>query len=232
MAVSAPFNNAYVSVNDGATTKDLTLTIDGGHSNTYLVCWVGMATSAVTITGVVWDPAGVNQALTAVNAAVTAGSTYTKQPWGLVNPTAGASKVVRVTLSAATSNVNIGCAVYDSVDQVTPAANFTSNTTGAALTVTAVSGDATTTSIITSATVTSSDQTDIWGDSAPSASADGGDYALASGNVTHTWTTTGGTKLVAGFAIQQAAAGGDPEGSLAGGKLIGGGLLLKGVLVP
>lgn len=205
--VGAPFNTAYGSVNSGAADKEITLTIASGHSNTALVVWVGWATQAVTVSSVTWDPAGANQALTAVAAAVTAGTTYSKQAFRLVNPTAGTSKVVRVTMSSGTvSNVNIGAAAYDGVDQSAPTANFTSNTTGAALTVTASSGDATTTSIITSNSVTSSDQTDIWGDSTPSASADGGDYALAAGNVTHTWTAAGVVQLVAGFTLVKAVA--------------------------
>lgn len=230
MAVSAPFSSGYGSVNNGSTSKDLTFTIASGHSNTLLVVWVGYDSATVTISGVAWDPVGVNQALTAVAAVVTTGS-YRKHAWYLKNPTAGASKIIRVTVSASTSNVNIGGAVYENVDQTTPTANFTSNGTGAALTVTASSGDATTTSIITSSSVTSSDQTDIWDDSAPSNSADGGDYALATGNVTHTWTASGATQMVAGFAIKQVAAASSTTGGLTSGKLIHG-IVTGGALIP
>lgn len=209
MSVSAPFNNNYGSINSGVADKEITLTIDSGHSNTGLFVWVGWGNQAVTVSSVTWDPAGANQSLTAVAAAVTAGTTYSKQAFKLVNPTAGASKTLRVTMSSGTvSNVNIGASVYDGVDQTTPSANFTSNTTADPLTVTATSGDVTTTSMVVSNLITSTDQTQLWLDNTPSASADGGDYAIATGNMTHTWVDNGSSvNIVAGFAIKQASGG-------------------------
>ena len=212
-AVSGPTDTAYVSINSSAADKDLTLTISSLTDGALTVC-VGWANQAsVTISSVTWDPAGVNQALTQVAAAAANGN-YSKQCFYRINPTAGTAKTLRVTMSTGIiSNVNIGAATWQGVDQTTPTGNWTSNTTGDALTVTATSGDATMTSILTSSTVDSTDQTEIWRDSTPSASADGGDYALASGNVTHTWGETGTWRVMGGFAILQSTGGGGPDTS-------------------
>ena len=210
-AVSGPTDTAYVSINSVAADKDLTLTISSLTNGALTVC-VGWANeAAVTISSVTWDPIGANQTLTQVAAAAANGD-YKKQCFYRISPTAGTSKTLRVTMSTGTiSNVNIGAATWQGVDQTTPTGNWTSNTTGDALTVTASSGDATMTSIITSSTVDSTDQTQIWRDSTPSASADGGDYSLASGNVTHTWGESGSTRVMGGFAIFQSTGGGGPD---------------------
>lgn len=210
-AVSGPTDTAYISVNSVAADKDLTLTISSLTNGLLTVC-VGWANEAsVTVSSVTWDPAGANQALTQV-AAQAANGNYKKQCFFRINPTAGTSKTLRVTMSTGSiSNVNIGAATWQGADQTTPTGNWTTNTTGDALTVTASSGDATLTSIITSNTVDSTDQTEIWRDSTPSASADGGDYALASGNVTHTWGESGSIRVMGGFAIFQSSGGGGPN---------------------
>lgn len=228
MSVSTPFNTAYGSLNNGAADKDITLTINSGNTDVVLIVWVGWANqAAVTISSVTWDPAGANQTLTSVNAEAVNGN-YKKQAFYRINPTPGTTKTLRVTMSTGTiANVNIGAAAYGGAHQTTPTGNWTSNTTGDALTVTATSGDATTTSIITSNTVDSTDKTEIWRDSTPSASADGGDYALASGNVTHTWGESGDTRVMGGFAILQSV-GGDLNVALSGSAGTGG----HGISVP
>ena len=232
MAVGAPFNTAYQLFSGGTTTKDLTMTINSGESNTCLVVDLAWATAAATISSVTWDPTGANQSLTAVNAVTTTGTTYSLQSFYLVNPTPGTSKIVRVVLSTSVTDCMVGASVYAGVDQTTPTANFTTTSGALSRTVTATSGDATRTVVLTSNTLTATDKTEIWRDQSGTVISGGGDYALATGNTTHTWTGSGAVRLITGFTLQQAAAGGDPEGSLAGGKLIGGGLLLKGVLVP
>lgn len=59
-----------------------------------------------------------------------------------------------------------------------------------------------------------------------------GGTTVATGSTSVDWTKTLGWQwAAAGFPLEPAAAAGDPEGGLIGGKLLGGGLLLRGVLI-
>lgn len=203
MAVGAPFNTTGWVRESADTTLDLPMTIDSGQLSTYLhlwVPWIGVS----TVTSLVWDPLGVNQALSSQVAVLDFGVATHLQGFGLVNPTPGASKVVRITMSS-TSDIMLCGAAYAGVNQTTPIANRNSNTTGAALAITTTAGDAATTVIATSNTVSASSQTLI---ALGSFVLDlGADYGLASGaSLTFTWTASGATQAVLGAAIQQAAA--------------------------
>lgn len=212
MAVSAPFDTAAFTQQVAVSPLDVPMTISGGHSNTALVVWVLWAGAGVTITSVTWDPAGANQLLTSMGAAVNFGSGVNNvQGFVLAGPTAGATKVIRIAYSALADVSGMG-AVYDTVDQSTPSYNLTSNATGAPLAVTAASGDATTTACATSNTVDSTAGSpvatvliDLNGGVALAA---GSDYALATGTETHTWTASGSAQAVMGVALKQFSAGG------------------------
>lgn len=203
MAVSIPFNTTAWVRDSADTTLDLAMTIDSGHTNTYLHVWV-VWIGATTVSALAWDTAGggANQALASKIATLDFGALMHIEGWGLANPTAGAAKTITITMSG-TSDIMICGAVYDTAAGTLN--NRNSNTTGAAITINATSGDVTTTCIATSNSVTGTDKSLI---ATGSFVLDVGcDYSQASGNVTHTWTASGATQAVLGAAIQQAATG-------------------------
>jgi len=193
--------------NFGGTLSSLTLTLTvSSGTNRALVC-AAVWSAAQTITSVVWDAAGANQAFTAIPSTHTVGSVKV-QAWQLVNPTPGTTKLVTITMTASTDNIYAGCGHFSGVDQTTPvrAGSFGTDT-DTNITVTATAGDATFTTLATSGTVTATNQTSIGMNSSLSTWSAGVDYALASGNVTHTWTGTGATQAIIGFAIAQSSGG-------------------------
>lgn len=210
-AAVAHFGTDLVWTRDSSDTiLDATMTIDTtGHTNNYLHCWVALVGIGATVTSVTWDPATNNQALTSLVAVMDFGTASVDhiQGFGLVNPTSGTAKSIHVVTNILT-DIMVSCATFDGVDQTTPIAN---RATDAAdldgdLTVTAVSGDATTTAIGVSNTIVSTDKTEISKNNTFVLSM-GDDYALASGNVTHNWDASGGTQGVLGAAIKQVSAG-------------------------
>lgn len=86
----------------GVTTMDLTISVGSGET---LMASI-MATVA-SLGSVVWDPAGVNQALTVKDTSIINGAYYTFVA-GILNPTAGASKTLRVTMASGNGGMCAG----------------------------------------------------------------------------------------------------------------------------
>jgi hypothetical protein len=88
-----------VATNQGTgTTLDVTLTITSGN---LLVIGVGYVEGAPATSGVVWDPAGANQALTQLIRIREAADTgRVSELWYRKAPTPGASKIIQITFTA------------------------------------------------------------------------------------------------------------------------------------
>ncbi|MGQ0579354.1 MAG: DUF6701 domain-containing protein [Betaproteobacteria bacterium] len=99
------------------STIDVTHTISGG--NRYVFVQVVNGNSWPTISSVVWDPAGVNEALSVIGTA-TQGTNVRTVLYGLVNPTAKTA-TMRVTLSAGDGGGTfVAVSSFTGVDQTTP----------------------------------------------------------------------------------------------------------------
>lgn len=93
MAV-VPVDTGTATYNTSATTQNFTFTI--GATATLAVALV-VQDATQSVTSVTWDPAGANQAFTLIGSEPLPTSTNGKcYLYGLVNPTAGASKTLRV----------------------------------------------------------------------------------------------------------------------------------------
>src|SRR5438093_5961077 len=106
---------------DDGITLDVTHTVSG----TNLLLMVGISAWATfpTVSSVVWDPAGANQALTLVGSQ--ANSTVAKMwMYSLVAPTIG-TKILRVTFAATTTAV-VGVMSFTGVSQAIPYSAFRS----------------------------------------------------------------------------------------------------------
>lgn len=190
----------------GSTISTLTVTLTvSSASNSALVFWVGWGTESGTVSSVVWDAAGANQAFTAIAAQFTTG-TLKMHGFQLVNPTSGTNKLVTVTMSATVTNLFLGGGHYSGVDQTTPirAGSYITDT-DLSVTVTSQTDDITTGIAVASNIVGTTNQTLIGKDDGLSAMGCGVDYAVASGNVTHTWTGNGATQGIAGCSIAATA---------------------------
>ncbi len=195
---------------DSSAGFDVALTISAGLNNGLF--WYVFWSASATVSSVVWDPAGANQSLTSVGAAVhNSADNSNIQAFYLANPTAGSSKVVRVTLSS-TQLCWTGGFVATGVDQTTPvrASSYTSNVDANNITITSQADDLTSSMVLTASTVTGTDQTLI----AMNDNGFGGvgfDYAVPSGNVTHTWSGVfAGSPFasILGFSIKASVGGG------------------------
>lgn len=115
-------------------------------ANTYLrVLVYSGASTPDNVTSVVWDAAGVNEALSQDESYVTFNTNFRASVWELVAPTAGTSKTVTVTWGSAQDETMIIADAYTGIDQTTPTrtlptpAQGTGNTPS--LSVTSVAGD-------------------------------------------------------------------------------------------
>jgi len=85
---------------------------------------IAEGTSTPTVSSVVWDQAGANQALTLVNAGQTSsGLGPNVETWALINPTPGASKTITITTSLSDPVFLSACA-WTGVDQTGGATSF------------------------------------------------------------------------------------------------------------
>lgn len=96
MAVAFDASSYVTSASAGVTTIDLTTLTIGSGSDRVLVAGL-LCDKSSTPTGItiVWDPAGTNQSLTAITAALESGTRYAVL-FGLVNPTSG-NKTLRAS---------------------------------------------------------------------------------------------------------------------------------------
>ncbi len=103
------------------------------------------AGSPVNVSSVVWDAAGVNEALTQVESYITSNTYFRSSKWALVNPTAGTSKTVTVTWTGAQDETMVIADSYTGIDQTTPTRTrptpSQTSTSTPSLSVTSVSGD-------------------------------------------------------------------------------------------
>ena len=97
------------------------------------------------VTSVVWDAAGVNEALTQVESYITSRTYFRSSKWALVNPTAGTSKTVTVTWAGTQGETMVIADSYTGIDQTTPSRTrptpSQTSTSTPSLSVTSVSGD-------------------------------------------------------------------------------------------
>lgn len=90
-------------------------------ANTYLrVLVYSGASTPDNVTSVVWDAAGVNEALSQDESYVTFNTNFRASVWELVAPTAGTSKTVTVTWASAQNETMIIADAYTGIDQTTP----------------------------------------------------------------------------------------------------------------
>lgn len=103
---------------EGNVTLDVTHTATGTGTDGLMACGIATSTGGgTTVSSVVWDPAGVNQAFTQVG---TIHLTDVRTDlWYLKAPTAGSAKPIRITTSAGVNHA-AWCATWTGVDQTTP----------------------------------------------------------------------------------------------------------------
>jgi len=103
------------------------------------------AGSPVNVSSVVWDAAGVNEALTQVESYITSNTYFRSSKWALVNPTAGTSKTVTVTWTGPQGETMVIADSYTGIDQTTPTRTrptpSQTSTSTPSLSVTSVAGD-------------------------------------------------------------------------------------------
>jgi hypothetical protein len=110
----------------------------GSETDKVLVALIHWNTPAgETLSNVVWDAAGVNEALTKVGATFSSGNNRI-ECWRKINPSAGTSKVVTATWSGSTiGSQGVGAALFSGADQTTPVQTpNTNNASSASPTVT------------------------------------------------------------------------------------------------
>src|SRR5262245_33289416 len=96
MAVTVQNTASSATSGSAVTSYDFTPVSVSAGSNLALVvqlAWTGVPTG-ITVT---WDPAGANQAMSQIVLRSTSTNSQTVALYGLVNPTVGASKIVRIS---------------------------------------------------------------------------------------------------------------------------------------
>jgi hypothetical protein len=127
-----------------ASLSTAAFTIGGSDRYLEIEAYSGAGTPQ-NVSTAAWDAAGVNEALSIVEAHVTFNTYFRASKWALVAPSALTSKVVTVTWASNQDETMILADAYDTIDQATPArtrptpAQGTGNTPS--LSVTSVAGD-------------------------------------------------------------------------------------------
>ena len=108
------------SAGSASTLSTSAFTVTGG-AGTLLVCGVGYTDGGQQPSGLAWDAAGVNQALTQIKREREAVNTgLAIDIWVKYAPTGGASKTVTATLTGALTGWGIGCVEFGGTDTSTP----------------------------------------------------------------------------------------------------------------
>lgn len=224
MAVGYGTGTQWPTAHGGAVTNLSTGngTIAGGDANTGVLCYISVRSNTVTISSVVLDPAGTNQALALVGSGVNTDATVTTNYlYGLVGPTAVTTVPVKVTLSAAPSSVQVTAAYFIGVNQVFASAfinvNSHQDSSNPTVTITTASGNATTAFACdnaASAGLAGTPFTRIWLDN--TILDNGGNYNLSSGSSdVYSWTGSSAPWTSLGCCIVAAAAAGGGSKNLA-----------------
>jgi hypothetical protein len=208
MAVAVLDNPGTDSVANGAASNSFTFTVSAGSNSVLVAMLVMDHTATVTVSSVVWDPTGANQALTLIrsdnNTSGGGGVGALTALYGLVNPTAGASKILKASFSAATPNSYLAAITFTGANQTGGSTTFP-NSTGStgnntttsttSLTVTSATGDAVVALYnAASQNVSSMNGTQVWIDSSSTGAISGGGNELAgaaSVTMTATWGGVG-----------------------------------------
>lgn len=219
--------SANVVLTPAATTDlDLTMTVTAG-SNLAIVAQVNFGNQTPGTVTVTWDPTGANQSLTQITgaAANAVGGIGRAELWGLVNPTPGASKILRLHAANSTTKV-LDAVVWNGVDQTGGATSFahgtsaTGNSAAPSVTITSAAGNKTMdVSTTASGNFSAPSQTQVYIDNtAADISAAGSRETGSSTPVTHSWTLNlGGQWVSVGVDIVAfVAAGGAPQRTLTG----------------
>lgn len=95
-------------------------TVTGG-AGSLLVCGVGYTDGGQQPTGLAWDAAGVNQALTQIKRERESVNTgLATDLWVKYSPTGGTSKTVTVTMTGSITGWGVACAEFTGTDTSTP----------------------------------------------------------------------------------------------------------------
>lgn len=121
----------------------------GSGSNRVLLATFYFSNKTRTISSVVWDAAGANQAMTLIQSQATTGTNGISYLYGLVNPVSG-NKTLTITWTGGTSDVAVACASYTGADQTggTTTFNNSSTNTGTGTTATITITTSTTDAVV------------------------------------------------------------------------------------
>lgn len=189
---TSAFNAAFVS------TVTCTNTVGSGSNRALIVQLCLDRTMVAGNVGVVWDPAGANQALTLITTAEYDAAHGQIELWGLVNPTTGAAKNITASWSSTTCPAVIQSVSYTGVNQTGGTTSFVpatpaSGTGTASIVITSATGNATLdVSTSDAADLTSPTQTQTLHDSTNMTYCYfAGSKADGAATVTHQWTHSG-----------------------------------------
>ena len=203
--------DAAGSVASGSTSPldDISLTIGSG-SNRALIVAITQASTSSTITSVVWDPTGANQALTAI-VGKAAGSRRCDL-YGLVNPASG-NLTLRVSWSGGSKAFKFCGMAVTNADQTGGATTFRNATSASdasgpsdpSLAITSATGDMTVDVAQAGSvdTISTPTKTQIWLNTTGTLDG-GGSRAAGAATVTHAWTV-GGIWSQVGCSIKSSA---------------------------
>jgi hypothetical protein len=126
VAINDNANNSNAQ-NGGTAVNTYNLAVITAASNlaiVALVCWDNsLGGGGVTVSSVVWDPPGANQALTAIPNTTVSNGVTSAQLWGRVGTITAGTKNLVMTLSAI-SNSYLSFITYSGVDQTGGATSF------------------------------------------------------------------------------------------------------------
>jgi hypothetical protein len=204
----------------GATTIDTQNGSVGAGANRIVIGFILLHTTDITGTTMVYDPAGANQSMTFIGSMTYATATYSIQVFALLNPTTGASKIIRAanwhggSVAASIGGASFTGADQGSVTATVVAATPTTGTSNApAITIATANGNATVAAVGDNQTQTLSaptPQTQIW---LANVNIDnGGGYIQSTtASDTHNWTYGGtppwGMEGVVVYAVGQVPGG-------------------------
>jgi hypothetical protein len=130
-------NDDYIPGTSSPQSTGNVYTVTAGFPGMLVMLMTDITTLATppTITSVVWDAAGANQALTLIGSNISGGAVgFGIYLYGAVGITAGATKAITVTSSANVAKLFLNMCTFSGALNATVAATFTNFTTGAAAT--------------------------------------------------------------------------------------------------
>ena len=122
MSVALDANaTAPTSTLAGNSLTNGNLTIGSGANALVVQLWV--AGTTISVTGVVWDQAGANQAMTLIGSQVNLGGNGFVQLWGLVAPVSG-NKIITASWTGTTSTAGLNGTSFSGVETAGGTSSF------------------------------------------------------------------------------------------------------------